>query len=193
MRKNQRRVLSERLLDAAGEQLTLADQERLWIDADAFESFLTQAREVADSEAQEQRLAQALFLYQGDFWPGAHPTAVLRERRESLRRQWIGALLQQDDLRAARGDRSAAIDTLDRLLAADMLNEAAVTRLVVLLALAQRRGEALRLYQRFTALLEEKQGSAPSERARDLFDALRQGVTLDTWYPGQGVSMSVLP
>jgi tetratricopeptide (TPR) repeat protein len=193
VRKNQRYVLPKRLLDVTAEQLTLADQTQLWLDADAFETLLQEARKIDDPSAQEQRIEQALLLYQGDYWPDAHATPGVRERRERLRRQWIGALLIQADFRVARGDTSGAIDALDRLLAADSVNEAAVIRLMVVLSRVQRRGEAARLYQRFTALLGSENAATPSEQARTLYEALRRGESLDPWYPHHAAHQETFP
>jgi len=72
--------------------------------------------------------------------------------------------LEQVDLHIEHAAWSDAIDVLDGLLAADGTNEAAVQRLMMVLARLKRRGEALRLtsgllpcYRKaFTHFLQQK-------------------------------------
>ncbi len=155
--------------------LLLADQSRLWIDADAFELLLAQARASGDPGQTEQLLEEAALLYGGDYLPDERGTDWTQARRESLQRGWIGLLLELADLRIAREAITSAIDTLDRLLAIDSTNEAAVQRLIVLLVQSGRRGEALRIYQHFAALLKQEYRIAPLPETRALYDAARRG------------------
>src|SRR6185312_12754445 len=62
--------------------------------------------------------------------------------------------LERADLHIANGAFSDAIDVLDRLLATDSMNEAAVQRLMTVLARLRRRAEALRAYQRLASVLQ---------------------------------------
>src|SRR5579864_4706629 len=81
--------------------LQLADQARLWIDADAFDALLAQARASNDPGKTEQLLEEALLLYGGEYVPDEHEQDGIRTRRESLQRSWIGLLLELADLRIA--------------------------------------------------------------------------------------------
>jgi predicted ATPase/DNA-binding SARP family transcriptional activator len=155
--------------------LQLADQSRLWIDADAFDALLAQARASSDPGKTEQLLEEAMLLYGGDFVPDEHSLDVAQSRRESLQRSWIGLLLELADLRIAREAIPAAIDTLDHLLTIDPTSEAAVQRLILLLVQTGRRGEALRIYQRFTTLLKQEYRMAPLPETRALYEAARRG------------------
>ncbi|MFL5663552.1 MAG: ATP-binding protein, partial [Ktedonobacteraceae bacterium] len=83
--------------------------------------------------------------------------------------------LELADLRAVRSLNSA-IDPLDRILAIDPTNEAAVQRLIKLLAQLDRRGEALRVYKRLAAILQQEYHIAPLPETRSLYDAVRLGV-----------------
>ena len=71
---------------------------------------------------------------------------------------------------------NSAIDPLDRILAIDPTNEAAVQRLIKLLAQLDRRGEALRVYKRLAAILQQEYHIAPLPETRALYDAVRLGV-----------------
>ena len=80
----------------------------------------------SDPGQTEQLLEEAMMLYSGDFLPDERSTDWIQTQREGLRRNWIGLLLELADLRTAREALSSATDTLDRLLAVDPTNEAAV-------------------------------------------------------------------
>ncbi|HEX9133311.1 MAG TPA: DUF6788 family protein, partial [Ktedonobacteraceae bacterium] len=155
--------------------LVLADQAQLWIDADAFDSLLSQARTTSDPGQTEQLLEEATLLYGGDYLPEERDIPWIQTRREALQRSWIGLLLELADLRIAREALPGAIDTLDRLLAVDSTNEAAVQRLIILLTQSGRRAEALRIYQRFAALLRQEYKIAPLPETRALYESAQRG------------------
>ena len=148
--------------------IMLAGQSQLWVDADAFEALLGQARTGSDPGQTEQLLEEAMQLYGGDYLPEERDIPWVQARRESLQRSWIGLLLELADLRIAREALPSAIDTLDRLLAVDPANEAAVQRLIILLAQSGRRAEATRIYQRFASVLKEEYKIVPLPETRAL-------------------------
>jgi DNA-binding SARP family transcriptional activator len=155
--------------------LVLADQGRLWIDASAFDSLLGQARTTGDPGQTEQLLEEAMLLYGGDYLPEERDIPWIQTRREALQRIWIGLLLELADLRIAREALPGAIDILDRLLAVDPANEAAVQRLIILLTQSGRRAEALRIYQRFAAQLWQEYEIAPLPETRALYESAQRG------------------
>ena len=169
------RLATSNLLLTEHSTLMLAGQQQLWIDADAFESLLNQVRASSDPGQTEQLLEEAMLLYSGDYLPEERDISWIQARREALQRSWIGLLLELADLRIARENLSSAIDTLDRLLAIDPANEAAVQRLVILLAQSGRRAEALRIYQRFAAVLRQEYKIEPLPETRALYEAARRG------------------
>src|SRR5579875_2309300 len=116
------------LLLTEREVIELADQNQVWVDADAFEALLSEARASADGGERERLLEEAAKLYGGEFLPEERKLELTITRREFLQRNWIGLLLELADLRAAR-DLNSAVDPLDRILAVDPTNEAAVQRL----------------------------------------------------------------
>src|SRR5690348_5145557 len=71
-------------------------------------------------------------------------------------------------------EQYAEIDALDRLLAADPGNEDVLRRLVLALAMAKRRGEALRACQRFFNTLQSMR-LVPSEETQALYQAVQHG------------------
>src|SRR5579875_1421028 len=162
------------LLLTEREVIELADQNQVWVDADAFEALLSEARASADGGERERLLEEAAKLYGGEFLPEERKLELTITRREFLQRNWIGLLLELADLRAAR-DLNSAVDPLDRILAVDPTNEAAVQRLIKLLAQLDRRGEALRVYKRLASILQQEYHIAPLPETRALYDAVRLG------------------
>ncbi|HJT55206.1 MAG TPA: AAA family ATPase, partial [Ktedonobacteraceae bacterium] len=85
------------------------------------------------------------------------------------------APLEQADLHLEHGALSDAIDVLDRLLAIDPANEAAVQRLMMALARLKRRGEALQAYQRLTSILQKGYHALPTAETQALYEAVVRG------------------
>jgi len=67
------------------------------------------------------------------------------------------------------------IDALDRLLAFDPTNEAALQRLMIVLAQSKRRGEAMRAYQRFTSVLRTGYGRSPLAETQEIYETVLHG------------------
>jgi predicted ATPase/DNA-binding SARP family transcriptional activator len=164
------------LLRSEGESLILAEQARVWVDADAFENLAAQAHtETVSAQERQALLEEAATLYTGDFVPEERHLRAVLTRRRVLQSRWIALLLELAELRIAQGTLPGAIDILNHLLANDPLNEAAVQLLILALARSQRRGEALRAYQRLAELLQREYDSPPSERTRSLYEAVLSG------------------
>lgn len=166
-----------------GEWVILAGQQLLWVDADAFEALLTELDHLgADPanavEQRERLLREAMALYGGDFLPEERLASWAITRRQTLRQGWIRLQLALADLSQAQGVTTNTIEVLDRLLATDPANEAAVQRLIVVLAQLKRRVEALRAYHRFADVLQREYQTTPSQTTHDLYEAVRQGNAL---------------
>ncbi len=181
------------LLRCEGESLILAEQARVWVDADAFEYLLSQAHAVnveASATAAEEKqrlLEEAAALYTGEYLPEERHARGIITRRRGLQSGWIALLLELAELHIAHGAMPGAIDMLNHLLANDPLNEAAVQLLITALAQSQRRGEALRAYQRLADLLKREYESVPSEKTRTLYEAVLRGDDQDV-LPGSSAS-----
>ncbi|HET8844973.1 MAG TPA: AAA family ATPase, partial [Ktedonobacteraceae bacterium] len=170
-------VLGPTVLKQVGHTLTLAGQEKLWIDCDACEDLLTRARALPGDQkgTHISLLEEAMKLYGGDFLAHERAAAWPQERRTSLHRQWIGGLLDLVDLYLDEQRPALAIELLDQLLTVDPANEAAVQRLMFVLARQQRRVEAVQAYQRLTNLLHNTYQAAPSPETQSLFHSIQQG------------------
>lgn len=171
------RPSSSTMLRLERDILMLADSSVIWVDADAFEMLLNRANSTVDPTLLEQTLEQAATLYDGDYLPEELYSQWASVRREALRRGWMGLLLELARLRAARSAFISAIEPLDRLLKADPTHETAVRRLMILLTHLDRRGEAIRVYQRLESTLKEEYESEPLAETVQLYKELCQGYT----------------
>lgn len=172
---NLTRPAASTLLRLEREILTLADASLIWVDAEAFETLLNRANTTTDPVLLEHYLEQAATLYDGDYLLEELYSQWAISRRESLRRGWMGLLLELAQLRAARSAFTSAIEPLERLLKADPTHETAVRRLMVLLTQMDRRGEAIRAYQRLADILKSEYESEPLAETVQLYKELRQG------------------
>jgi DNA-binding SARP family transcriptional activator len=82
--------------------------------------------------------------------------------------------LKLAELRAQRDALISAIEPLDRLLTADPTHETAVRRLMVLLTQLDRRGEAIRVYERLATILRRDYENDPLPETVELYKTLRQ-------------------
>jgi DNA-binding SARP family transcriptional activator/Flp pilus assembly protein TadD len=176
-------------------RLSLVGQAQFWLDCQAFEDILAQARVLpsAHKAARISLLEHALKLYNGDFLPEERTTNWVQERRKALRRQWVTGTLELVDLSLDEQRPAGAIDRLNQLVAADPTNEAAVQRLMFILARQQRRVEAVQAYQRLTSILHHATGKTPLPETQSLFQDIQQGhdtlfrpITMETSYPIEG-------
>ena len=155
------------------EMLVLADQQHIWIDADAFEHFITLAHATDNPAEKERLLEEASTLYSGDFLPEERKAEVTLSRRASLSRSLTGLLIELAELRIQREALTGAIEPLNQLLSLDPANEAAVQILMRVLAQLGRRGEALRAYKRLATVLQQEYQIAPLPATRTLYEAVR--------------------
>jgi DNA-binding SARP family transcriptional activator len=169
------RPAASKMLRLERDVLQLAGASQIWVDADIFEGLLNKANGTSDPAQAEQILEEAARLYEGDYLLEELYSEWTATRRESLRRGWIGLLLNLAELRASRGALASAIEPLDRLLATDPAHETAVRRLMLLLTRLDRRGEALRVYHRLANTLQRDYESDPLPETYELYEALRQG------------------
>ena len=155
--------------------LQLAGADLIWVDADIFEELLNNAPPEADLVQVEQLLEEAARIYRGDYLLEELYAEWANARREALRHSWIELLLKLAELRSSRGAFVSAIEPLERLLATDSTQEAAVRLLMLLLTRLDRRGEALQAYHRLVNTLQQEYESDPFPETVELYKALRQG------------------
>jgi DNA-binding SARP family transcriptional activator len=147
------------LVVVEGGTIALDPRVELWVDADAFEQL---ARPGQPDDQPLERLEAAARLYRGDYLPDDRYEDWAAERREALRDLWSTLQRRLAAEWERRGDREAASEALQRLLAEEPCNEQAGRELMRLLAEAGRRTEALRVYQRLSRALRDELGAEPA-------------------------------
>jgi DNA-binding SARP family transcriptional activator len=163
-----RRSLGE-VLQVQGDQVALGDAA--WVDARRFEAQLAQVQDAATMQ-------QALELFRGDFLEGfslPHAQAfedwltVAREHYRRLAvRGWTALAALHEEKRAYH----AALESLERALALNPLQEDLQRESIRLLYLAGDRPGAIRRYDDLRRLLDEEMGVPPMVETRNLYDAI---------------------
>ena len=163
------RLGADAIQNRGGEELGV-DQAALRCDVSLFEAALA-----------EERTAEALELYRGDFLAGLHvPDAapeleewISQERRRlknlAMRGAWALSAREERDGRAP-----AATFWAQRAVALDPTDEAGVRDVMRLLARFGDRGGALRAYEDFARRLQDELGVEPGGEIRQLADGLRR-------------------
>jgi DNA-binding SARP family transcriptional activator len=161
-------VGAQGLIESAGGLLCLPSEE-LWIDVEAFRALAARARQTRDPE--EYR--KAVELYREGLLPDDRYEEWAIGPRDELQLEFVAILDELAALLEGLGDIAGAVEAVSRLIAFEPLEEGAYVRLMRLYALAGRRGEALREYERLRALLRSELGVEPSGEAQRLFEEVR--------------------
>lgn len=164
-----RQSLGAEVLDARGDSDVGIDWSRFSCDADEFEASLLAGRPV-----------EALELYRGDLLPGfSLPVREFDEwldaERSRLRRRAAAAAWELSAHAASSGDLSMAVQWARHVAAFSPDDEAAVQRLMSLLARAGDRTGVARVYENFRKRLADDFDMEPSAE----LEAIAKGVTID--------------
>jgi DNA-binding SARP family transcriptional activator len=155
------------LLVSAGEVLLLSPNE-VSVDVDAFRAAVARARHGGDVEAH----AQAVELYREGLLPEDRYEDWAIERHEELQLEFVQVLEELAAMLEARGDLDGATRAVRRLVAEEPWREGHRARLMRLHALAGRRTDALREFERLRASLAEV-GGEPSPETQRLYEEVR--------------------
>ena len=144
------------------------------LDVTAFEEALDraeQAERAGDLAALQESLEQVAASYQGDLLPGCYDDWVLAER-ERLRQEFARTLERLIGLLEAQRSYPDAIQSAQRLLRHDPLNEAAYRRLMRLHALNGDRARALRTYHSCATVMQRELDVEPSTATQEAYERL---------------------
>jgi DNA-binding SARP family transcriptional activator len=169
-------------LRSGGETIfKLAGPQRLWVDADALLSLVSQALR---AECQGQNplplLEKAHALARGEFLEDDLYAAWSQPRRHTINGARHRVLFKLIDLYLKDERVGLAEELLFTVLEEDPADEDALCRLMVLLVEQERRQEALQLYQYTQDILLQEQGE-PAIHTRELARRIRQGLVLREW------------
>jgi DNA-binding SARP family transcriptional activator/DNA-binding CsgD family transcriptional regulator len=154
-----------------GDLLRLHAPGALWIDVEAFELASAIARATGDPAAYEA----ARELYVGDLLPADRAADWAAPRRELLRGQYLGILLELAALYERADETWAAIRTLAWVVAAEPIHEEAHVRLMRLYARAGQRQRALQQYQQLEHALGRGLNATPDEPSQRVYQEIRSG------------------
>jgi DNA-binding SARP family transcriptional activator len=166
-------------LHSGGETIfKLADQQCLWVDADALLSLLSQATR-AECQGLDPLplLEEAHALVRGDFLEDDLYAEWAQPRRHTIDGARHRLLFKLVDLYLGDKRVGLAEELLFAALEEDPTDEDALCRLMVLLAEQGRRQEALQLYQYSKDMLLEEQAE-PAMYTREIARRIRQGLIL---------------
>jgi DNA-binding SARP family transcriptional activator len=166
-------------LRSGGETIfKLAEQQRLWVDADALLSLVSQAvRAECRGQNPLSLLEEAHALARGEFLEDDLYAAWAQGRRHTLNGARHRVLFKLVDLYLKDERVGLAEELLFAALEEDPTDEDALCRLMVLLVEQERRQEALQLYQYTEDVLQEEQAE-PAVYTRELAQRIRQGLVL---------------
>ena len=124
-------------------------------------------------------LVGALSMYDGPFLDGFISSVAdfshwAASKRARLQRVYRSVLQREVDARVAAGEEEGAVALARRWVESDPLDDEAQHRLIELVAASGRRGEALRHFEEYSALLA-REDLRPLEETMDLVDEIREG------------------
>jgi DNA-binding SARP family transcriptional activator len=158
-------------LHMQGDLLVLGPSEALWIDIEAFEAAAVAAHKSDDLALYQE----AIRLYTGDLLPEDRYEDWTIGPREQLRNTYVALLVKSARFYEARGEFEQAIEALQSVIAADIVNEEAHVGLMRLYALAEQRHQALRQYGLLQEVLKRELDAEPEETAQHLYQEIQAG------------------
>ena len=156
------------LIVSAGESLCLSSSQ-LSIDVDDYRVLAAHARRNHDPDS----YLRAIELYQSGLLAEDVYEDWTLVPRDELRSDWTALAVEFAELLEAKGEINDAARVVQRLVAAEPLREENHTWLMRLHALAGRRDEARRGYERLRELLDAELGVEPSPQTQRLYEEIR--------------------
>jgi len=155
--------------------LQINPEFQLWVDAANFDEAykLTQGILGRDlGEDQAQTISYALDIYRGELLDGWYNEWCLYER-ERLQYQYLAMLDKMMDYCEAHQRYEAGLSHGEKILRYDRAREHTHRRLMRLYYLSGNRTAALRQYKKCIDVLQEELEVEPSQRTRDLLEAIQ--------------------
>jgi DNA-binding SARP family transcriptional activator/tetratricopeptide (TPR) repeat protein len=171
--------------------LVMADEERVWFNAEALywldvqEFELEMQRAGGEGQSDDLRiphLISCVQLYVGPFLDGLYHDWVLVER-ERLQELYLKALERLLEHHKQIGDYAEALSIAQQLVATEPLHEASHRELMHLYHLLDRDAEAIAQYDRCCGILQEELGVSPAPETEALYQALSGAVPSPSTMP----------
>lgn len=141
----------------------------LEVDADHFESLCHQAAETEDAPAALALYLQALALYKGDFLPKLATEPWVMPLNAYYHRLYLDAVSHTLQLLEGSEQWDAAVSLCERALEIEPYSEELYQHRMRCLIAADRRGEALQIYEQLNEMLFSTFGVVPSDESRELY------------------------
>jgi predicted ATPase/DNA-binding SARP family transcriptional activator len=154
----------------------IAESRSMSLDLDVFTTGVERLPCVAETDDDRELYRAVLDLYRGDFLEGAHGTRWHEPIADRARRLYAEAALRLTQGLESAGRWEEAADAYQRLVAVDELNERVQRGFMNALAKSGQRPQALRQFDRLSALLEREFGACPEAETVALRDVLRGAV-----------------
>ena len=158
-------------LQFENEIISLCPDTPLWIDIEAFEDAVIEARQSRDPDAYQAALA----LYTGDLLPEDPYDDWAISRREALRQEYVHLLFELGKLLESRVEFPFAIETFRKILASDPLQEEAHYSLMHAYAMSGQRPLALSQFRTLKEVLNKELGAEPDLQSTLLYQEILSG------------------
>jgi DNA-binding SARP family transcriptional activator len=182
LRKVLQTANGEELLEQRNQHtiLKLAEQSRLWVDADAFEDLISQAGRSTTPDEALTLWQQAKALLRGEFLADDQGSEWMRhrwikQRQQALRLARSRMVRHLADLYLQRGQVSLAEEVLEQQIIRFPTDQDALYRLLLLLEKQGYLEEACVLYQRASHALGAV-GKQPAAHVRAYYEQLQQTI-----------------
>jgi DNA-binding SARP family transcriptional activator len=183
-----RKLLSRDPKSQGGENLRSHGSEIVlepacWLDVDThcFDAAMKELFDPRSSVPMSARLPileAAVQSYAGPFLDGEDADWVLEER-ERLHSLYVRAASELVSIYGLSQRNEEAIATARRIIVADPFRESTFRKLAILLVLNGQRGDAIRQYERWSAMFRRELGIEPMPETLRLADEIRSGRIFD--------------
>lgn len=163
-----------------GDILVLAEQARVWVDADAFEELVAAASRATSTDTALAQWEQANVLLRGEFLADDYEYEWTKHRLIKKRRQvlWMARsrmVRHLSDEYVKRGNSNLAEEILERHITTFPTDQDSLYRLLSMLEQQACFEQACILYERTKYLLEAA-GKQPTKHVRAVYERIQQAV-----------------
>lgn len=152
----------------------LADADAYWLDVEAFETGIREARREEDVETAVKKYKAALSLYRGDYlYDLTDMHTWVRDQQFRLQEIYLTALSELAALYEQLNRPDKAIGVYQQILSIDCCQEESCRKLMTLFMELDKRAEAIQVCQRLTQCLANELDILMSDKTRTLYEQIK--------------------